>query len=189
MCRLYETYFAIKANSSIFANVSEAAVACLVQLGGALPTPPASPRDSGHPRCGAHGTCVSSLVPRADSPVSPPGYFWHRVSARAARSDFIRWCFKYSVLCVSCCVNVNVENFKHRLVLHQIHVLLAGLIPTACDIWLVCLKLSYAVWQPCCSYLTISRYFLPFSGAVQQAVCAVHPVSLHQCSRALSLGV
>lgn len=52
------------------------------------------------------------VVPRADSPDSPPGYFWHRVWAPAARSDFIRWCFKYSVLCVSCCVNVNVERFQ-----------------------------------------------------------------------------
>lgn len=62
MCRPHETYFAIEANASIFANMSEAAVARLIQLGVALPIPPASPRDSGHPRCGAHGTWVSSLA-------------------------------------------------------------------------------------------------------------------------------
>lgn len=71
MCRPYETYFAIEANASIFANMSEAAVPGPARCSAADPTGLAAGLGSPSLR----STRDLGVVPRADSPDSPPGYF------------------------------------------------------------------------------------------------------------------
>lgn len=75
------------------------------------------------------------------------------------------------MLFVLCCVHVNVWRFQAQAGAHSLHVLLARLMPKLVTSGWFC----FGLWHPYCSYLTIQRCFLPFSGALQQVVCAVPP--------------